>query len=230
MQLESLWPPHKLTEGEKVRVIDAVTSIVDHFRAPSSQRWELSTTEVTVEPGKVRSGDTSQASPVMVAVSNFRTLGLLSYSAAHAVVGLGLISNPVGWTIAMGAGAAALSASIWSAVKGYQGVREKHLVAALANLERAMQQVVYRAYGATHRSFQEATAEFDARARDGFDEVLDSAKAAVAKRVNDVAEAQTRSAKDSQETVDNLSSRLTKLSELAKEIKSISNDLRPEAA
>ncbi len=28
-QLQSLWPPHKLTKGEKALVIDAVTSIVD---------------------------------------------------------------------------------------------------------------------------------------------------------------------------------------------------------
>ena len=32
-RLESLWSPHKLTEDEKVRVIDAVTSIVGHAQA-----------------------------------------------------------------------------------------------------------------------------------------------------------------------------------------------------
>jgi hypothetical protein len=29
-QLESLWPPHELTDGEKARVIPVVTSIVGH--------------------------------------------------------------------------------------------------------------------------------------------------------------------------------------------------------
>jgi hypothetical protein len=33
-QLESLWPPHKLTDREKARIIAAVTSIVDHTPQP----------------------------------------------------------------------------------------------------------------------------------------------------------------------------------------------------
>jgi len=46
-QLESLWPPHELTESEKVRVIAAVTSIVGHtLLDPKEGDWQ----GILVEP------------------------------------------------------------------------------------------------------------------------------------------------------------------------------------
>ena len=40
-ELESLWPPHELTRSEKVRVIAAVKSIVDHTRPDETPQPRL---------------------------------------------------------------------------------------------------------------------------------------------------------------------------------------------
>jgi hypothetical protein len=209
----------------------------DAFNAGSSELQLEFTSEVAVESSRVRRDGTSRLDAARIALSNFSMVGTVTGAASYGVgyaagaaVAFGLISNPVGWTIAVGAGVAALSTSIWSAVTGYRGVRERHLDAAMANLERAMQEVAHRAHRATHRAFQESATELDARAREGFDDILDSAKTAVAKRVKEVTEAQGRTAKQAEEAVVGLSARVAKLSELAKTLEAIGAEAQAEVA
>ena len=140
---------------------------------------------------------------------------------AGAAVALGLISNPVGWAIAAGAGVAALATTIWSAVKGYRSVRERQLSAAMANLDRAVQEVAQRAFRATQRAFQEVAAELDAHARDSFEEFVESTRTEFSRRSSEVSAAQARTADESRVAVEGLTDRLKKLSELVRDITAV---------
>jgi GTP-binding protein EngB required for normal cell division len=186
--------------------------------------------DVTIGAASARSDEAGRLDAIRAGFMNFSMFGGLtggaSYGvgyAAGAAVALGLISNPVGWAIAAGAGVTALATTIWSAVKGYRGVRERQMSAAIANLERAMHEVAQRAFRATQRAFQEVAAELDAHARDGFDEFVESTRTELSRRISEVSATQARTADESRVAVEGLTDRLKKLSELVRDITSVGN-------
>jgi GTP-binding protein EngB required for normal cell division len=185
---------------------------------------------VAIESTTVRPDSSGRLDASRNALMNFSVFGGLtggaSYGvgyAAGAAVALGLISNPVGWVIAAGAGVTALATTIWSAVKGYRSVRERQLATAMANLERAVQEVARRAFRATQRAFQEVAVELDAHTRDGFEQFVESTRTEFSRRISEVSAAQARTSDESRLAVEGLTDRLKKLSELVRDITAVGN-------
>ncbi len=89
-QLESLWPPHDLTKNEKIRVIDAVTSIVGHSRPEEiwdrvggllkADLWEvlaiIGVTQILILP-------------VIAASARVRTIAWIACAAVHLFISYG---------------------------------------------------------------------------------------------------------------------------------------------
>ena len=86
-QLESLWPPHQLTQTEKDRVITLVTSIVDHTRWSEARRLlamllKANLWEVLAIIGVVQ----ILILPVIAASARTRTIAWIVCAAIHVVI------------------------------------------------------------------------------------------------------------------------------------------------
>jgi len=206
----------------------------DVLTVGASELSKIRVPQLQFEASQVRTPNSGRFDAFRAAAMNWNLVGNLASKTAGAVgwtaaaaTWFGLLSNPVGWTVAATAGLTAIAARIWTSVRGYKTVRQNQVAAALANLERAMQTTSQRAQRISSRVLQELASDLESKTRDGFDEFKASTKAQFTKRKKDLRDAELRTAAEVKQAVAALNARLQTLVDLAQALKNI-NQQAPE--